>query len=84
MASDPFTAATAFSLEDDELLVAEALFALISKLDAPTESATAKECRVWMLLDTIATGRGLSIAELHRQAKSATSENGTNGPTKAQ
>jgi hypothetical protein len=79
MSSDPFAAAAAFSLEDDELLVAEALFALITELDAPTESATPRECRAWMLLDTIATGRGLSIAELHQQAGSATTESGANG-----
>lgn len=72
MASDPFTAAAAFSLEDDELLVAEALFALISEVDAPTESATAKEYRAWMLLDTIAAGRGMTLAELRQQANAAT------------
>lgn len=74
MASDPFAAAAAFSLEDDELLVAEALFAWLAELDAPTKSATAKECRAWMLLDTIAAGHGLSVAELRHQAETAITE----------
>jgi hypothetical protein len=58
------------------LLVAEASFAWIADLDSPAESVAPRKCRAWMLLDAIATGHGLSVAELRQQADTAAQEGG--------